>query len=65
MFNELYYYMRIRNVNKQQMAEAIGCTRPTFSRKLKKKEEFTVFELKRIKEALNIDNNELIKIFFK
>jgi transcriptional regulator with XRE-family HTH domain len=48
----------------EEVSKAIGINRSTMSRRLSDPGEFTLSEIKRIKEALKLDGKQVLEIFF-
>lgn len=55
MFSNLRAEMARKNITGYELAEKIGITNGTFSQKFNGKNEFTLKEVKAIKEALDTD----------
>lgn len=66
MVDKLRGFLAEKNVTQGSLAERIGMTEGTMSRKMSGKTEFTWSEVVRIIKALNLvdDQDELRRIFF-
>ena len=58
----LRYEMRVKNISVPQMCQEIGISKCAFYRKINGKSEFTLSEITKICEVLNLDSP--VDIFF-
>lgn len=61
---ELLAEMKRADKTQQQMADAIGISTGTFSKKVNGQRDFTLSEVKAIKRVLGIDDHRMLAIFF-
>lgn len=52
-----------KNMNVEQVADAIGCNRSSLYRKLNNAEKITIGEALKMKEVLSMDDSEAFEIF--
>lgn len=61
---ELLAIMRLKGVTQEELAQKAGISRATFNRRIKNGGvDFTLSEVKRIKSALELTDEEAVKIF--
>ena len=61
--NLLKYFIAKAGKTQKQLAKELNITAPTFTRK-DKNGEFTQAEIKQITELLELDQQDLLKVFF-
>ena len=61
---ELMAEMKRADKTQQQMSDALSITISTFNKKINGQSQFTVKEVSKIKDVLDIDNDRLLTIFF-
>lgn len=63
--NKLKGKMREKNITQENLADFVGVSKSTISRKFKNNgNDFSIEEAKKITEALGIDSDEAMEIFF-
>lgn len=62
---ELLVIMRLKGITQEEVARKAGISRATFNRRIKNNGvDFTLSEIERVRNALNLTGEEAIHIFF-
>ena len=62
--NKLDGYLLFRNLSREALAEGLGIEYVSLSRKLNGHNEFKLDEVKKVKQLLNLSNEQLFEVFF-
>lgn len=63
-YNVLKLKIKDKKLNYQKLAKELRISESGFNKKINGKNYFTQSEIYRLKELLDLENDELIKIFF-
>lgn len=56
--------MKIRNIKRRVLANKLGISYNTLTKKIKGKRQFNLDEILKLKDILNIDNELMVQILF-